>query len=77
MHKTFIIGSIFNVPLQTKTFLGPLSLKYYIYNILFTGNTLSPYTAYTRVRNRVQFNSQKRWFPLVLRYTEAPFADVS
>ena len=25
MHKTFIIGSIFNVPLQTKTaFMGPL-----------------------------------------------------
>ena len=28
MHKTFIIGSIFNVPLQTKTaFLGPLSVS--------------------------------------------------
>ena len=28
MHKTFIIGSIFNVPLQTKTaFLGTLSSK--------------------------------------------------
>ena len=31
---------------------------------VFTGNTLSPYTAYTRVRNRVQPNSKQRWFPL-------------
>ena len=31
MHKTFIIGSIFNAPLQTKTaFLGPLSSSYFL-----------------------------------------------
>ena len=43
MHKTFITGLIFNLPLQTKTaFLGPLSTKVvkhkYFFKILFVSD---------------------------------------
>ena len=46
------------------------------YLILITENSMSAYTAYPRVRSLVQSDGPERRFPLVLRASVQPPADV-